>query len=62
MAKRVDAAILDLSHGVPARMSSDVYLAATCEATGLRLVSFDADFKRFDLQNWLLLRDMSATA
>jgi uncharacterized protein len=62
MAKRVDAASMGLSHGVPARMSTDVFLAATCEATGLRLVSFDADFKRFDLQNWLLLRDMTAAA
>ena len=62
MAKRTDAAMLGLSHGVPCRMSTDTYLAATCETTGLRMVTFDANFKRFDLQNWLLLRDRASAA
>ena len=61
-AKRTDSALFGLSHHVPARMSTDAYLAAVTGTTALRFVTFDADFKRFDLQNWLLLRDVSATA
>lgn len=61
-AKRTDTALFGLSQDVPARMSTDVYLAAVAETTALRLVTFDADFKRFDLQSWLLLRDVSAAA
>jgi toxin-antitoxin system PIN domain toxin len=55
MAKRTDTALFSLSQDVPARMSTDTYLAAVAETTALRLVTFDADFKRFELQNWLLL-------
>jgi uncharacterized protein len=62
IARRTDAAMLNLSSDAPSRLSTDVYLAATSETTGLRLVTFDADFKRFDLQNWLLLRDLAAVA
>ena len=60
MAKETDVALLSLSHGVPARMSTDVYLAAVAKSTGLRFVTFDADFNRFDLKNWLLLSAESA--
>lgn len=62
MAKRTDAVMLNLSQGLPGRMSTDTYLAAACETTGLRLVTFDSDFNRFQLQNWLLLRDLAAAA
>ena len=40
---------------MPNRMSTDVYLAALAKIYGLRLVTFDRDFKRFELPNLLLL-------
>ena len=40
---------------LPARLWSDAWLAATAEAAGLRLVSFDADFRRFSLTRCLIL-------
>lgn len=45
----------DPSHPLPARLWSDAWLASTAEAAGLRLVSFDADFKRFPLSRCLIL-------
>lgn len=40
---------------LPARLWTDAWLAASAEAAGLRLVSFDADFARFSLSRRLLL-------
>ena len=40
---------------VPARLWSDAWLAAVAESSGLRLVSFDTDFKRFALTRCLIL-------
>lgn len=40
---------------LPPRLWTDAWLAATAEAAGLRLVTFDADFERFDLTRRLLL-------
>lgn len=37
---------LALKPGLPARLWTDAWLAATADAAGLRLVSFDADFER----------------
>ena len=45
----------DPSKPLPARLWSDAWLAATAEAAGLRLVSFDADFRRFSLTRCLIL-------
>ena len=39
-----------------ARLWPDVCLAATAEAAGLRMVTFDRDFERFDLSRLELLR------
>ena len=46
------------SSAVPllARLWPDVCLAATAEAAGLRMVTFDRDFERFDLSRLELLR------
>ena len=40
---------------LPARLWTDAWLAASAEAAGLRLVSFDADFARFPLTRRLHL-------
>lgn len=40
---------------LPARLWTDAWLAASAEAAGLRLVSFDADFARFPLSRRLRL-------
>jgi toxin-antitoxin system PIN domain toxin len=45
---------------LPARPWTDAWLAATAEAAGLRLVSFDADFARFPLTRRLHLVPDSA--
>ena len=45
----------DPSNPLPARLWSDAWLAATAESAGLRLVSFDADFRRFPLTRCLIL-------
>jgi hypothetical protein len=37
------------------RLWTDLYLGAVSEASGLRLVSFDADFARMGLSNCLVL-------
>lgn len=34
----------------------NVWLAATAQAAGLRLVTFDADFARFQLPRWTQLQ------
>jgi uncharacterized protein len=54
-AKQIDAQLARLVQGIPSRMSTDAYLAVLAQSSGLRMVTFDADFKRFDLENWLLL-------
>lgn len=40
---------------LPARLWTDAYLAAMAQSAGLRLVSFDADFRRFGDDHCLLL-------
>lgn len=40
---------------LPARLWTDAYLAALARASGLRLVSFDRDFQRFELERCLIL-------
>lgn len=40
---------------LPPRCWTDAYLAAMAQSAGLRLVSFDKDFQRFKLAQWLLL-------
>lgn len=44
-----------LAHPLPPRLWTDAWLAATAQAAGLRLVTFDADFTRFQLPRWTLL-------
>lgn len=44
-----------VSPGLPARLLTDAYLAAYALSGGMRLVSFDADFKRFTGLDLLLL-------
>lgn len=45
---------------LPARLWTDAWLAASAEAAGLRLVTFDADFARFPLTRRLQLDPASA--
>jgi len=45
-----------VDEGLPPRMITDAYLASFAQAGGLRLVSFDADFQRFEGLQWLQLR------
>ncbi len=40
---------------LPARLWTDAYLAALAQSSGLRLVTFDADFHRFSLAQCLVL-------
>jgi len=40
---------------LPSRLWTDAWLAALAESSGLRLVSFDRDFRRFPLARSLLL-------
>lgn len=40
---------------LPARLWTDAYLAAMAQSAGLRLVSFDADFRRFGADHCLVL-------
>ena len=40
---------------LPARQWTDAYLVALARSFGLRLVTFDRDFERFDLEKLLLL-------
>ena len=37
-----------VAQGLPSRLWTDAYLAAFAQAAGMRLVSFDADFRRFN--------------
>jgi predicted nucleic acid-binding protein len=53
--KQIDSQMFKLLGDIPSRMSTDAYLAAVAQSTGLRMVTFDADFKRFDLEGLLLL-------
>ncbi len=54
-AKKTDLALANLLTELPVRLCTDAYLAAVAKSTKLRLVTFDSDFKRFELDNWLLL-------
>lgn len=45
----------DRAAPLPARLWPDAWLAAVAESAGLRLVSFDADFRRFGLTRCLIL-------
>jgi uncharacterized protein len=47
--------LLVAHHELPARLATDVYLAALAGQTALRMVTFDRDFERFDLPNLLVL-------
>ena len=40
---------------LPKRLWTDAWLAATAEAAGLRMVTFDQDFERFNLSRLQLL-------
>jgi hypothetical protein len=42
---------------LPVRMWTDLCLAATAQAAGLRLVSFDRDFGRLNLERCLILQE-----
>lgn len=58
---RADPATLDtafsrlLQHDLPARLVTDAYLAAFAHSGGMRLVTFDKDFRRFPGLDLLLL-------
>ena len=57
-ASTVDATLSSMHNAWPQlhhRLSTDIYLAALAKSYRLRLVSFDRDFKRFDLPNCLIL-------
>jgi uncharacterized protein len=41
---------------LPHRFCTDAYLAALSESTGARLITFDSDFQRFKLSNWVRLK------
>ncbi len=47
---------MTLKPGLPARLWTDAWLAATADAAGLRLVSFDADFERLAPARFLRLQ------
>jgi toxin-antitoxin system PIN domain toxin len=53
---RLQTMVGSMSVPLPARLWPDVCLAATAEAAGLRMVTFDRDFERFDLSRLALLR------
>lgn len=56
-AEAADAVLSELlAQPLPPRLWTDTWLAATAQAAGLRLVSFDADFARFQLPRWMQLR------
>ena len=45
-----------------ARLWTDICLAATAQCAGLRLVSFDRDFERFNLERCLVLKPSGSGA
>ncbi len=49
--------LLNVHPKLPLRLSTDVYLAALAQTTGLRLVSFDRDYLRFEGLDCLILKD-----
>ncbi|MCY7308745.1 MAG: PIN domain-containing protein [Rhodoferax sp.] len=59
-AESADSVLAEWTQGaanpLPARLWSDAWLAAVAESADLRLVSFDADFKRFGLTRCLILQ------
>lgn len=53
----LDATLASLARrDLPPRLLTDAYLAAFAMRAGLRLVSFDADFARFQGLHWLRLQ------
>lgn len=48
------------AQALPSRLWTDAFLAATAQAAGLRMVTFDADFRRFNLTRLHLLQTSSA--
>jgi uncharacterized protein len=49
------AALLTAQGTLPARLWTDAYLAALANSSGLRLVTFDRDFERFNLARCAVL-------
>jgi uncharacterized protein len=49
------AALLTAQGTLPARLWTDAYLAALASSSGLRLVTFDRDFERFNLARCAVL-------
>lgn len=45
---------------MPARLWTDICLAATAQASGLRMVTFDRDYQRFGLERCLVLQGDAA--
>lgn len=56
MDERLQAMLGSDAVPLPARLWTDALLAATADAAGLRMVSFDADFERFGLQRLAVLQ------
>lgn len=54
--ERLQALAGTVAAPLPARLWADALLAATADAAGLRMVSFDADFERFGLARLRVLR------
>jgi toxin-antitoxin system PIN domain toxin len=50
-----DAVLQSWVSAMPPRLLTDAWLAAQAESAGLRLITFDADFKRFPLSRVLHL-------
>jgi uncharacterized protein len=58
MATKVDVMLSSMHNAwplMPTHLATDVYLAAMAKIFQLRLVTFDRDFKRFDLSELLIL-------
>ena len=53
--------LLNVHPKLPIHMATDAYLAAVAITTGLRLVSFDRDFLRFDSLDCLILGEEPST-
>ena len=47
--------LLNVHPKLPLHLSTDVYLVALAQTTGLRLVSFDRDYRRFEDLDCLIL-------
>ena len=56
VASRLEQTLAELcTPALPARLFTDAYLAAFAQAAGLRLVTFDRDFRRFANQGAVVL-------